>query len=164
MVGSFHVAHVSQVKHQAGLIRLEYMLRRAKIDGKTDGKFEYIVFHMNFDDSPNLEVKFHRVLGVHRLAGDGAERAHSNHQTQLAQLSTRSTDSLTISMASAISFGDANSGFQAGIINGQVNAEFRLPPGKLRRAQARLALMTTLAKSGQKHHPARRPPSLSAVT
>ncbi|KAF2464493.1 putative kinesin [Lindgomyces ingoldianus] len=30
-------------------------------------------------------------------------------------------------MAAAISFGDANSGFQAGIINGPVNAEFHLP-------------------------------------
>jgi len=43
---------LTQAKHQVGLIRLEYMLRRAKIDGKTDGKFEYIVVHMNFDDSP----------------------------------------------------------------------------------------------------------------
>jgi len=35
-------------------------------------------------------------------------------------------------MASAISFGDANAGFQAGIINGNVDATFNLPPGKLR--------------------------------
>jgi hypothetical protein len=36
-------------------------------------------------------------------------------------------------MASAISFGHANSGFQAGTINGQVNTEFHhhAPPGKL---------------------------------
>jgi hypothetical protein len=39
-------------------------------------------------------------------------------------------------MASAISFGDANSGFQAGIINGPVNPEFHLLPGKSRRIQA----------------------------
>ncbi|KAH7116236.1 hypothetical protein B0J11DRAFT_443923 [Dendryphion nanum] len=33
-------------------------------------------------------------------------------------------------MASRISFGDNNSGFQAGIINGAVNPTFNLPPGK----------------------------------
>jgi len=33
-------------------------------------------------------------------------------------------------MASAISFGGNNAGFQAGIINGPFHAEFRLPPGK----------------------------------
>jgi len=65
-------------------------------------------------------------------------------------------------MASAISFGDANSGLQAGIINGPVNAEFHLPPGKLRKVSTQLAL--TFAKSDRKHHPARRPPSLSVAT
>ena len=35
-------------------------------------------------------------------------------------------------MTSAISFGDENSSFQAGIINGPVNTTFNLPPGKLR--------------------------------
>ncbi|CAN5378186.1 hypothetical protein BH09PAT4_BH09PAT4_09500 [soil metagenome] len=41
-------------------------------------------------------------------------------------------------MASAISFSHANSGFQAGTINGLVNAEFHYhaPPGKLQRVQA----------------------------
>jgi hypothetical protein len=34
-------------------------------------------------------------------------------------------------MAAAVSFGDAKSGFQAGIINGPVNAKFHLPSGKL---------------------------------
>jgi hypothetical protein len=34
-------------------------------------------------------------------------------------------------MASTISFGDENSGFQAGIINGPVHAEFHLAQGKL---------------------------------
>ena len=34
-------------------------------------------------------------------------------------------------MASTISFGDANAGFQAGIINGNVDAAFHLPPGAL---------------------------------
>jgi hypothetical protein len=34
-------------------------------------------------------------------------------------------------MASAISFGDGNRGFQAGIINGPVHTNFHLPPGKL---------------------------------
>jgi hypothetical protein len=29
----------------------------------------------------------------------------------------------------AVTFGNVNSGFQAGIINGAVNAEFHLPPG-----------------------------------
>jgi hypothetical protein len=33
-------------------------------------------------------------------------------------------------MASATYFGDGNRGFQAGIVNGPVNAEFHLPPGK----------------------------------
>jgi hypothetical protein len=37
-----------------------------------------------------------------------------------------------IIMASAISFEDANAGFQAGIINGPVSAAFHLPPGKSR--------------------------------
>jgi len=35
-------------------------------------------------------------------------------------------------MASTISFGDANAGFQAGIVNGPVSAAFYLPPGELR--------------------------------
>ena len=35
-------------------------------------------------------------------------------------------------MSSTISFGDANVGFQAGIINGPVNTAFHLPSGKLR--------------------------------
>jgi hypothetical protein len=37
-----------------------------------------------------------------------------------------------------ISFGDANSGLQAGIINGPVNTEFHhhAPPGKLRVVKA----------------------------
>jgi hypothetical protein len=41
-------------------------------------------------------------------------------------------------MASAISFGDANSGFQAGIINGPVNTEVHhhAPPGELHMVQA----------------------------
>lgn len=34
-------------------------------------------------------------------------------------------------MASAMSFGDANAGFQAGIIHGSVNTAFHLPPGRL---------------------------------
>jgi hypothetical protein len=34
-------------------------------------------------------------------------------------------------MASTISFGDANEGFQAGSVNGPVSATFYLPPGKL---------------------------------
>jgi hypothetical protein len=40
-------------------------------------------------------------------------------------------------MASAIHFGDANSGFQAGNINGPVNTEFHhhAPAGELQRAQ-----------------------------
>jgi hypothetical protein len=37
-------------------------------------------------------------------------------------------------MASAITVG-GNSGFQAGIINGPVNTEFHLPPGKLQDVQ-----------------------------
>lgn len=52
------------------------------------------------------------------------------------QAAPRTADSLTISMASTISFGDANFGFQAGIINGPVNAEFHLPPGKLSRIKS----------------------------
>ena len=49
-------------------------------------------------------------------------------------------------MASAISFGDANSGFQAGIINGPVNTQFHqhASPGKLRMDHASPALMTSL--------------------
>jgi hypothetical protein len=35
-------------------------------------------------------------------------------------------------MASTISFGDANAGFQAGTVNGPVSAAFYLPPGELR--------------------------------
>jgi hypothetical protein len=35
-------------------------------------------------------------------------------------------------MSSAISFGDANRGFQAGIIHGSINTTFQLPPGTLR--------------------------------
>ena len=35
-------------------------------------------------------------------------------------------------MANVISFGDANAGFQAGVVNGSVNTTFHLPPGKLR--------------------------------
>jgi len=34
-------------------------------------------------------------------------------------------------MADAISFGDANAGFQAGTIHGLVNTAFHLPPGRL---------------------------------
>ncbi|KAH8701324.1 hypothetical protein GQ44DRAFT_753515 [Phaeosphaeriaceae sp. PMI808] len=34
-------------------------------------------------------------------------------------------------MSSAISFGDANAGFQAGIVNGPVNTTFHLPPERL---------------------------------
>jgi hypothetical protein len=37
-------------------------------------------------------------------------------------------------MASAISFDDANYGFQAGIVNGPVSATFQLPPGELQTA------------------------------
>jgi hypothetical protein len=40
-------------------------------------------------------------------------------------------------MSSAISFGDANAGFQVGIANGPVNTTFHLPPGELQTAQAR---------------------------
>jgi len=58
-------------------------------------------------------------------------------------------------MASTISFGDGNRGFQAGIINGPVNNEFHLPPGKLPRIQAGLALTIAPTKSGQKLHLAR---------
>jgi hypothetical protein len=35
-------------------------------------------------------------------------------------------------MGSAISFGNENAGFQAGIVNGPVNASFHLPCGELR--------------------------------
>jgi len=48
-------------------------------------------------------------------------------------------------MATAISFGDANSGFQAGIINGSVHAEFRLPHGTS--GNARKAAVADRAKS-----------------
>jgi len=34
-------------------------------------------------------------------------------------------------MDSTVSFGDANTGFQAGIVNGPVNTTFHLPPGEL---------------------------------
>ncbi|KAI9748637.1 MAG: hypothetical protein M1815_003096 [Lichina confinis] len=52
----------------------------------------------------------------------------------LSALSPRKAiSSVAAIMASAISFGDAKSGFQAGIIHGSVNAEFRLPPGTLRK-------------------------------
>jgi hypothetical protein len=40
-------------------------------------------------------------------------------------------------MGSAISFGDANAGFQAGIVNGPVNTAFHLPLGELQTARAR---------------------------
>jgi hypothetical protein len=39
-------------------------------------------------------------------------------------------------MASSISFAYANSGFQAGIINGPVNTAFHIPSGKLRDSPA----------------------------
>jgi hypothetical protein len=35
-------------------------------------------------------------------------------------------------MSSSISFGDANAGFQAGIIRGNVDATFNQAPGELR--------------------------------
>lgn len=35
-------------------------------------------------------------------------------------------------MTSTTSFGDANTGFQAGVIHGPVNTAFHLPPSKLR--------------------------------
>ncbi|ORY05711.1 hypothetical protein BCR34DRAFT_43846 [Clohesyomyces aquaticus] len=35
-------------------------------------------------------------------------------------------------MASATTFGNSNAGFQANVINGNVHAEFRLPPGRSR--------------------------------
>jgi hypothetical protein len=49
-----------------------------------------------------------------------------------------SSQNHSAAMTSAMSFGDANSGFQAGIINGQVNTTFHhyTAPGKLHRAQA----------------------------
>ncbi|PVH91149.1 hypothetical protein DM02DRAFT_664297 [Periconia macrospinosa] len=34
-------------------------------------------------------------------------------------------------MASTISFGNANAGFQAGVVNGPVNTTFQLPPERL---------------------------------
>jgi hypothetical protein len=40
-------------------------------------------------------------------------------------------------MASVVSFGDTNAGFQAGVVNGPVNTTFHLPPGELQTAQAR---------------------------
>jgi hypothetical protein len=40
-------------------------------------------------------------------------------------------------MDPSISFGDANAGFQAGIVNGPVNTTFHLPPSELQTAQAR---------------------------
>jgi hypothetical protein len=39
-------------------------------------------------------------------------------------------------MASTISFGHANAGFQAGIINGSANVVFNAPPGKLQVVEA----------------------------
>jgi hypothetical protein len=46
-----------------------------------------------------------------------------------------SSQNHSVAMASAISFGDANSGFQAGTINGPVNTEFHhhAPPGELQK-------------------------------
>ena len=59
-----------------------------------------------------------------------------------------------VTMATSISFGDANSGFQAGTINGDVNASFHqhLPPGKLNAFQRRSTLMAGRSQSEQKLH------------
>jgi hypothetical protein len=37
-------------------------------------------------------------------------------------------------MFSGVVFGDANTGFQAGIVNGPVNTTIHLPPGELQTA------------------------------
>lgn len=65
-------------------------------------------------------------------------------------------------MASAISFGDGNSGFQAGIINGSVYTSLHPPAGKFAGAVRGLqvqACANTLPhlKSDQRLHPVHRP-------
>ncbi len=70
-------------------------------------------------------------------------------------------------MASTISFGDANSGIQAGIINGPVNAEFHPPLGILSgNGSTRPALTMSLPQNDPKLHHIRRPsyPSLAIET
>ncbi|EDU45000.1 ubiquitin carboxyl-terminal hydrolase isozyme L1 [Pyrenophora tritici-repentis Pt-1C-BFP] len=46
----------------------------------------------------------------------------------IVRLANQRTTLLFILVASTVSFGDANTGFQAGIINGNVDAAFYLPP------------------------------------
>lgn len=68
-------------------------------------------------------------------------------------------------MASTISFGDANSGLEAGVIHGSVNAEFHHhhPPGKLQRLTSRSALVMGLPQNDPKLYQIRQPsyPSLA---
>jgi hypothetical protein len=56
----------------------------------------------------------------------------------------RNPSACSTAMASAIHFGDANSGFQAGIINGPVNTEFHhhAPPGTLQKGPSWPSLTT----------------------
>ena len=60
-------------------------------------------------------------------------------------------------MASAVTFGDANSGFQAGIINGPVNAQLHIPLGKWQ------GLYATGANGGPPPERPETPPNPSAV-
>jgi hypothetical protein len=75
----------------------------------------------------------------------------------------KTADSSTISMASAISFGDANSGCQVGQSFAPITAELHLPPGRLLYQGSKL-LTNALAKNDQKHHPARPQSCLSVAT
>jgi len=54
-----------------------------------------------------------------------------------------------ITMTSEISFGNNNSGFQAGVIKGPVHTEFHhhAPPGKLQVIQAGMALTAALPRA-----------------
>jgi hypothetical protein len=65
-----------------------------------------------------------------RPAGQRDERQAEPQLALHRKNHRRCIDAATI-MASTISFGDANAGFQAGIVNGPVSTTFNLPPGKL---------------------------------
>jgi hypothetical protein len=57
-----------------------------------------------------------------------------NYREQTLALSAAvdpSSSNYSAAMTSAISFGRANAGFQAGIINGSANVVFNAAPGKL---------------------------------
>jgi hypothetical protein len=78
-----------------------------------------------FDDWA-LEAPFNLITGQPLRLKDDAQRTTSTHSAAV----DFSSSNYSAVMASAISFGDANAGFQAGIINGSANVVFNAPPGK----------------------------------